>query len=95
MRQSLRHYRKNVEGLPAPLEAVTAVGVTQFVFSSSAAAHWAPDLDQVDERTRELEPVAIGTVVAQERVLDRRNAVDREAWTAAGWTYGALGRRAG
>jgi UDPglucose 6-dehydrogenase len=44
---------------------------------------------------RELDPVAFGTVVKQKRVLDGRNALDREAWTAAGWTYRALGRRAG
>jgi UDPglucose 6-dehydrogenase len=44
---------------------------------------------------RELDPVAFGTVVGQKRVLDGRNALDRERWTAAGWTYRALGRRAG
>ncbi|SDN55145.1 UDP-glucose/GDP-mannose dehydrogenase family protein [Geodermatophilus sp. DSM 45219] len=44
---------------------------------------------------RELDPVAFGEVVASKRVLDGRNALDREAWTAAGWTYRALGRRAG
>ncbi|WP_336030485.1 UDP-glucose/GDP-mannose dehydrogenase family protein, partial [Geodermatophilus sp. FMUSA9-8] len=44
---------------------------------------------------RELDPVAFGTVVRAKRVLDGRNALDREAWTAAGWTYRALGRRAG
>ena len=44
---------------------------------------------------RELDPVAFGQVVARKRVLDGRNALDREAWTAAGWTYRALGRRAG
>jgi UDPglucose 6-dehydrogenase len=44
---------------------------------------------------RELDPVTFGKVVAQKRVLDGRNALDREAWTAAGWTYRALGRRAG
>jgi UDPglucose 6-dehydrogenase len=44
---------------------------------------------------RELDPVAFGKVVAQKRVLDGRNALDREAWTAAGWSYRALGRRAG
>ncbi|MGY1696314.1 UDP-glucose dehydrogenase family protein [Geodermatophilus sp. SYSU D00814] len=43
---------------------------------------------------RELDPVAFGAVVRQRRVLDGRNALDREAWTAAGWTYRALGRRA-
>jgi UDPglucose 6-dehydrogenase len=44
---------------------------------------------------RELDPVAFGEVVTQKRVLDGRNALDREAWTAAGWSYRALGRRAG
>jgi UDPglucose 6-dehydrogenase len=44
---------------------------------------------------RELDPVAFGKIVKQKRVLDGRNALDMEAWTAAGWTYRALGRRAG
>src|SRR3954452_20407077 len=44
---------------------------------------------------RELDPVAFGKVVAHKRVLDGRNALDRDAWVAAGWTYRALGRRAG
>ena len=44
---------------------------------------------------RELDPVTFGKVVKQKRVLDGRNALDREAWTAAGWSYRALGRRAG
>jgi UDPglucose 6-dehydrogenase len=44
---------------------------------------------------RELDPEQFGAIVAQKRVLDGRNALDREAWTAAGWTYRALGRRAG
>jgi UDPglucose 6-dehydrogenase len=44
---------------------------------------------------RELDPVTFGKIVSQKRVLDGRNALDRDAWTAAGWTYRALGRRAG
>jgi UDPglucose 6-dehydrogenase len=44
---------------------------------------------------RELDPVAFGTVVKQKRVLDGRNALDRDAWEAAGWSYRALGRRVG
>ncbi len=43
---------------------------------------------------RELDPVAFGQVVTQKRVLDGRNALDREARTAVGWTYRDLGRRA-
>jgi len=44
---------------------------------------------------RELDPVAFGRVVAKKRVLDGRNALDRDAWESAGWAYRALGRRAG
>jgi UDPglucose 6-dehydrogenase len=44
---------------------------------------------------RELDPVAFGAVVRQKRVLDGRNALDRDRWEAAGWTYRALGRRGG
>jgi UDPglucose 6-dehydrogenase len=44
---------------------------------------------------RQLDPVEFGRVVARKSVLDGRNALDREAWTAAGWSYRALGRRAG
>ncbi len=51
VRQPLRYYRENVEGLRALLEAVTAAGVAQFVFSSSAAVYGSPDVDLVDERT--------------------------------------------
>ncbi|KQS68831.1 UDP-glucose/GDP-mannose dehydrogenase family protein [Modestobacter sp. Leaf380] len=44
---------------------------------------------------RELDPVAFGQIVAKKRVLDGRQALDRDAWEAAGWSYRALGRRAG
>jgi UDPglucose 6-dehydrogenase len=44
---------------------------------------------------RELEPAAFGELVRGRRVLDGRNALDRDTWEAAGWTYRALGRRAG
>ncbi|MGY2078753.1 UDP-glucose dehydrogenase family protein [Modestobacter sp. SYSU DS0657] len=47
------------------------------------------------QQYKELDPVAFGTVVRQKRVLDGRNALDRDTWVAAGWTYRALGRRAG
>ena len=43
---------------------------------------------------RELDPVAFGKIVTQKRVLDGRQALDREAWEAAGWSYRALGRSA-
>jgi UDPglucose 6-dehydrogenase len=42
---------------------------------------------------RELDPYAFGDLVRQRRILDGRNAIDREKWEAAGWSYRALGRR--
>ncbi|HEY4605083.1 MAG TPA: UDP-glucose/GDP-mannose dehydrogenase family protein [Blastococcus sp.] len=44
---------------------------------------------------RELDPVEFGKVVRRKAMLDGRNALDRDAWEAAGWSYRALGRRAG
>ncbi|MCZ2829850.1 UDP-glucose/GDP-mannose dehydrogenase family protein [Modestobacter sp. VKM Ac-2986] len=44
---------------------------------------------------RELDPVPFGEIVARRRVLDGRNALDMDRWVAAGWSYRALGRRAG
>ncbi|MER5973068.1 UDP-glucose/GDP-mannose dehydrogenase family protein [Streptomyces sp. NPDC002055] len=41
---------------------------------------------------RELDPAALGEVVAQRRMLDGRNALDPGRWREAGWTYRALGR---
>jgi UDPglucose 6-dehydrogenase len=42
---------------------------------------------------RTLDPAKLATAVAHPRILDGRNALDPEAWRAAGWTYRALGRR--
>jgi UDPglucose 6-dehydrogenase len=41
---------------------------------------------------RAVDPAALADVVAQPNVVDARNCLDREAWTAAGWTYVGLGR---
>ena len=41
---------------------------------------------------RELDPTSLGEVVSEKYVVDARNALDREAWRAAGWTYRGLGR---
>ncbi|WP_329395033.1 UDP-glucose/GDP-mannose dehydrogenase family protein [Streptomyces lydicus] len=41
---------------------------------------------------RELDPAALGEVVAKRRILDGRNALDPQLWRKAGWTYRALGR---
>ncbi|MEZ5117189.1 MAG: UDP-glucose/GDP-mannose dehydrogenase family protein [Candidatus Nanopelagicales bacterium] len=41
---------------------------------------------------RDLDPEAIGALVAQRHVVDGRNALDPALWRAAGWTYRGLGR---
>ncbi|MEU0674394.1 UDP-glucose/GDP-mannose dehydrogenase family protein [Streptomyces sp. NPDC006172] len=41
---------------------------------------------------REIEPDAMGAVVAHRRIVDGRHALDPAKWRAAGWEYRALGR---
>jgi UDPglucose 6-dehydrogenase len=40
----------------------------------------------------DMEPAALSAVVRERRIVDGRNALDPQAWRAAGWTYRALGR---
>jgi UDPglucose 6-dehydrogenase len=40
----------------------------------------------------ELDPAALGGLVAARRVVDGRNCLDPRRWREAGWTYRALGR---
>jgi UDPglucose 6-dehydrogenase len=41
---------------------------------------------------REMHPSVLSDVVRVRRIVDGRNALDRELWRADGWTYRALGR---
>ena len=41
---------------------------------------------------RELDPAKVKSLVASPIIIDGRNALDREAWIAAGWKFRALGR---
>ena len=41
---------------------------------------------------REINPVQIKSLVKSAIIIDGRNALDREAWRAAGWKFRALGR---
>ena len=41
---------------------------------------------------RELDPARMAKLVANPIIIDGRNALDREAWVAAGWKFRALGR---
>ncbi|WP_406045321.1 UDP-glucose/GDP-mannose dehydrogenase family protein [Micromonospora sp. NBC_00898] len=44
---------------------------------------------------REIDPVALGSVVAKRRIVDGRHALNPAQWRAAGWEYRALGRPRG
>lgn len=41
---------------------------------------------------RELDPEAVGALVANRSIVDGRNVLDPVRWRAAGWTYRGLGR---
>lgn len=41
---------------------------------------------------RELDPVALGELVATKSIVDGRNCLDPVEWRAAGWAYRSLGR---
>ena len=41
---------------------------------------------------RQIDPEAMGAIVAQRRIVDGRHALDPAQWRAAGWEYRALGR---
>jgi UDPglucose 6-dehydrogenase len=41
---------------------------------------------------RDMDPSELSEVVALKRIVDGRNALDADAWRAAGWVYRALGR---
>jgi UDPglucose 6-dehydrogenase len=42
---------------------------------------------------RDLDPDELGDVVRSRSIVDGRNALDRERWRAAGWSFRALGRQ--
>jgi UDPglucose 6-dehydrogenase len=44
------------------------------------------------EQFRDMDPDALGEVVAHRRMIDARNALDGDRWRAAGWRFRALGR---
>ena len=41
---------------------------------------------------RELDPEALGALVANRSIIDGRNVLDPVRWRAAGWAYRGLGR---
>lgn len=44
---------------------------------------------------REIDPAALIKLVANPKIIDGRNALDRDKWRAAGWNFRALGRSSG
>ncbi|WP_295699297.1 UDP-glucose/GDP-mannose dehydrogenase family protein [Lapillicoccus sp.] len=66
-----------------------------YAASATAACH---DADVVLHLTewaefREMEPSVLSEVVRGRNIVDARNALDRERWTADGWIHRSLGRR--
>lgn len=51
VRRPLWYYRQNVQGTANVLDACVRAGVTEFVFSSSAAVYGSPAVSRVDETT--------------------------------------------
>lgn len=41
---------------------------------------------------RELDPKSLRSLVAQPKIIDGRNILDRQAWIDAGWSFRAIGR---
>jgi UDPglucose 6-dehydrogenase len=66
--------------------------VVDTVAEASAAADVVVLLTEWEEYRR-LDPAVLATSVNNRTVVDARNALDRDRWRAAGWTYRALGRR--
>ncbi|MEO9152840.1 MAG: UDP binding domain-containing protein, partial [Lapillicoccus sp.] len=66
-----------------------------YAASATAACH---DADVVLHLTewqefRDMDPSALSEVVRVRNIVDARNALDRERWTADGWIHRSLGRR--
>jgi UDPglucose 6-dehydrogenase len=64
---------------------------------ASSAIEAARDADVVLHLTewaefRQMHPSELSEVVRHRRIVDGRNALDRELWRSEGWTYRALGR---
>jgi UDP-glucose 4-epimerase len=72
VRRPLHYYHENVEGLRLLLEAVTAAGVENLLFSSSAAVYGSPDVDLVTEATecRPVNPYGQTKLVGERMIAD-------------------------
>ena len=66
----------------------------KFAHSAEEAVNGADVVLLLTEWTayRELDPQTFGETMRHRRIIDGRNALDPQAWRAAGWAYRALGR---
>lgn len=61
------------------------------VIEACKGAHLVLHLTEWQE-FRELDPAVLAEVVADPKIIDARNCLDRTRWREAGWTYRGLGR---
>jgi len=81
-----------------PRAATTARRMFPTLSYAGSAVEACRDADLVLHLTewpefRRITPADLVDVVAQPRLLDGRNVLDRDTWRSAGWTVRALGRR--
>ena len=68
-----------------------ALSFADSVLDAVTGAHVVLHLTEWQE-FREMDPDALGALVAERSILDGRNVLDPQRWRDAGWTYRALGR---
>lgn len=79
------------EALPSVARQAPQLTVQKDTLKALTGAQLVLLLTEWEEFVR-LDPAQAAALTATARIIDGRNALDREAWVAAGWTYSALGR---
>lgn len=79
------------EALPSVARQAPQLTVQEDTLKALTGAQLVLLLTEWEEFTR-LDPAQAAALTATARIIDGRNALDREAWVTAGWTYSALGR---
>ncbi|MGW1564503.1 UDP-glucose dehydrogenase family protein [Streptomyces sp. NPDC002144] len=72
-------------------KAFPALDYARSAMDAADSAHVVLHLTEWRE-FRDLDPAVLASVVAEKSILDGRNTLEPARWTAAGWTYRALGR---
>ena len=92
------HLRGALVSIYAPKANDTARAMYPTLDYADSALDAARDADLLLHLTewpefREVDPVALGSVVRRKQAIDGRNRLDLDAWRAAGWSVRGLGRR--